>query len=80
MTVYSVTNPGATPLRVEHVITNAAGFRYSFWSQVPAGATSLYHLRDLPQVPSPFKGTVTLYSTGPFTARIVGYDYPSSTR
>ncbi|HEX5414446.1 MAG TPA: hypothetical protein VFZ25_02195 [Chloroflexota bacterium] len=76
MTVYSVANPGQEPLRVEHVITNASGFRYAFWSDVPPRGTGVYHLRDMTPVPHPFQGTLTLYANQPFTAQLVGYDYP----
>lgn len=79
MTVYSVTNSNGTTLSVEHVIMDPSGFNFSFWSQIPPGATVTYHLRDIAQVPSPFQGTMTLYASQPFVAQIVGYDYPAST-
>lgn len=76
MTVYAVTNPQAVDLTVEHVISDASGFTHRFWSQVPAGGTVEYHLRDMPEVPSPFDGSVTLSAELPFTAAIVGSDPP----
>ena len=76
MTVYAVTNPNAVTLDVEHVITDPSGFRHSFWSRVPPNSTAEYHLRDIVEVPSPFRGSLDLYADRPFTARIVGYDYP----
>jgi hypothetical protein len=79
VTVYSVTNPNATALNVQHVFSNASGLSYSFWSQVPAGATATVDLSAIPQVPSPFNGTVTLYADQPFTARVTGYDDPTPT-
>jgi hypothetical protein len=78
MTVYRVTNPNAVPLDVEHVISDNNGFRYSFWAQVPAGQAADYHLRDMPQVPSPFQGAVNLSANLPFTAQIIGTD-PAAT-
>lgn len=78
MTVYRVTNPNAVPLDVEHVISDSNGFRYSFWGQIPAGQAVDYRLRDMPQVPSPFQGAVTLSANLPFTAQIVGAD-PAAT-
>ncbi len=76
MTVYTVTNPNDFEIDVEHTITNTSGFSYTFFSRIPAHATATYHLRDIPQVPSPFRGTVTLSSADPFDAKVVGYDYP----
>jgi hypothetical protein len=76
MTVYTVTNPQAVDLTVEHVISDASGFQHRFWSQVPAGGTVDYHLRDMPEVPSPFDGSVTLAAELPFTATIAGGDPP----
>ena len=77
MTIYSVTNPNSTPVNVQHVISDGSGFNYSFWSQVPAGGTAVYHLESIPQIPSPFQGTLNLYGNQPFAAQIVGYDYPT---
>src|SRR5579875_2061057 len=79
MSIYAVTNPNTTTLNLQHVISDASGFAYTFTSQIPAGATVEYHVRDIPQVPSPFQGSVTLYGDQPFTAQIVGYDYPGPT-
>jgi len=76
MTVYAVTNPNNTDLDVQHVLTDASGFHYEFWSHVLANTTVEYHLRDIPAVPSPFTGDLKLSANQPFTARIVGYDYP----
>jgi hypothetical protein len=76
MTIYSVTNPNATDLLVEHVFTNTAGFYHSFTSTVLAGRTAEYHVRDVAAIPSPFEGSLTLNADQPFTAEVVGYDYP----
>lgn len=76
MTVYSITNPNSATLNVQQVISDSNGFSYTLWSDIPAGSTITYHLRDIPQIPSPFQGTLTLYASQPFTAQIVGYDYP----
>jgi hypothetical protein len=76
MTIYAVTNPNAVPLRVHHLITGPAGFRYAFDSTIPPRSTAEYHLRDMDRVPHPFAGTVTLTADKPFTAQIVGYDRP----
>ncbi len=78
-TIYSVTNPYTFTLTVQHVFTTTLGFRYSFWDDVPPLATSTYHVSAMPQIPSPFRGAVTLYASLPFLTQIVGYDYPSTT-
>ncbi len=78
MTVYSIANPNSVTLNVQQVVSDSNGFNYTFWSQIPAGSTVTYHLRDIPQIPSPFQGTLTLYASQPFTAQIVGYDYAIS--
>jgi hypothetical protein len=78
MTVYTVTNLSGAVLNVEHVFANDSGFSYSFWSQVPAGGSATYHVRDISQVPRSFQGTLNLYADQPFSVQIVGYDYPSS--
>lgn len=78
MTVYAITNPGASAVTVENVLTNSSNFRYVFWVNLPANSTVTCHLRDIPQVPNSFQGTLTLYASSPFTAAIVGYDYPGS--
>jgi len=75
MTVYSITNPNSVTLSVQQVVSDSNGFNYTFWSQIPAGSAVTYHIRDIPQIPSPFQGTLMLYASQPFTAQIVGYDY-----
>lgn len=76
MTVYAITNSNDTDILVHHVITDSSGFRFEFSSTVPAGTTATYHLRDMPLVPSPFRGALTLWSNHPYVAEVVGYDYP----
>jgi len=76
-TVYRVTNPNSTTLDVEHAIWDQHGFRYTFWSQVPPGQAVEYRLADMPQVPSPFAGSVTLSANLPFSAEIVASGTPS---
>lgn len=75
MTVYAVTNNNPVDLDVEHVITSPSGFKHSFWSRVPAGKTVRFHLKDIPEIPSPFEGSLTLNADKPISAEIVGYDY-----
>ncbi|HEX5414447.1 MAG TPA: hypothetical protein VFZ25_02200 [Chloroflexota bacterium] len=76
MTVYAITNPNQTPLNVQQVFADSSGFNYTFSSTIPSGGTTTYHVRDIPQIPSPFQGTLTIYASQTFTAQIVGYDYP----
>ena len=76
MTIYAVTNPNRVPIDVLQVISDGKGFSFTFSQRIPPGATNQFHLRNMPQVPSPFKGAVKLSANLPFTARIVGYDYP----
>jgi len=75
MTIYAVTNPNRVPIDVLQVISDGKGFSFTFSQRIPPGATNQFHLRNMPQIPSPFKGTVKLSANLPFTARIVGYDY-----
>ncbi len=75
-TVYEVVNPNAQPITVYHVITNTAAFLYAFTSTIPSSSTLTVRLKDIAAVPSPFDGSMTLTSTMPFTASVVGYDYP----
>lgn len=76
MTVYAVTNPNTVALTVRHILVGREGTVYVFSQQIPAMETFIYHLRDMPQVPSPFQGSLTLESNLPFRAWIVGFDYP----
>jgi len=76
MTIYTVTNPNSFVLTVNHNFTNSSGFQYSFSSQIPANRTVTYHVSNIPQIPTPFQGAVTLSASSPFTAQIVGYDIP----
>ena len=74
MSVYRVTNANSGVLSIQHDFTDGKGFTYSFRSQVPPGAYEEYHLRDMPQIPSPFEGTVFLAADLPFAAEIAYYD------
>ena len=73
-TIYRVTNANATALDVLHTISDPFGFRHSFWTLVPAGGDVTIHLRDIPEVPSPFQGEVQLAAALPFAAELIGYD------
>jgi len=77
-TIYSVTNPQAAPLMVLHLHSDGSGFEFSFFDEVPAGATVEYHVRDMPQISSPYSGTVQLSASAAFSATIAGYDYPAT--
>ena len=74
MTVYMVINPNDAPLNVQHVIAGPGSFSFSFWTTIPPHASATYHLRDIPQIPSPFQGTLRVYGNRPFSAQLVGYD------
>lgn len=74
MTVYAVTNSNVDELYTEHTIYDQSGFQYVFSRVVPAGAVLEVHLRDLPQVPSPFLGAVKIEAERAFTAEIIGSD------
>src|SRR5262245_54108043 len=78
MTVYAVTNPNTVAINVEHVFAGASGFQYVFWTRILPNSTATYHVRDLPQVRSPFQGTLSLYADMSFSAQVTGYDYPAS--
>lgn len=78
MTIYAVTNSNTTTLNLQHTVTDGSGFQYTFASQIPPQTTVQYHVRDIPQIPSPFQGSVSLRGDVPFTAQIVGYDYPAT--
>jgi hypothetical protein len=75
MTIYQLTNPNSVPLNVQNVISGPGAFTYSFWTIVPAQSSLTIHLRDVPQVPARFQGTLNVYASMPFYAAIVGYDY-----
>jgi hypothetical protein len=75
MTVYAITNPNNVAITVSHVVTDAAGFYYTFSSNIPPSSTVEFHLRDIAAVPSPFDGSMTLSSDQPFTAAVTGFDY-----
>ncbi|MBX6771944.1 MAG: hypothetical protein IRY83_09480, partial [Chloroflexi bacterium] len=79
MTIYAVTNQSTVTLNLQHIFSDSSGFYYSFTSQIPPSSTVEYHVKDMPQVPSPFQGSLTLRGDQNFTAQIVGYDYPSVT-
>ncbi len=78
MTDYTVTNSNSVTITVENVFTNTTGFSYVFWSTIPANSTANFYLSQISQIPSPFTGTLNLYSNQPFTAQVTGYDYPGS--
>ncbi len=78
MTVYAVGNPNTEVIEVRHIFTDTNLFRYEFISSVPAGSINEYHVRDMVGIPSPFRGSMTLQSSHPFTAAVVGTDYSSS--
>ena len=78
MTVYSVSNANSVDINVQNVFTDTSGFNFSFWGSVPANSTVVYHVSQMPQVPSPFNGSLNLFSNQPFTAEVVSYDYPGS--
>lgn len=76
-TVYQVDNPNAEPLVTTHDITNLELTPvFTFVDTVPANSSTQYHVRDMPQIPEPFEGEVAITSDQPFTAEVVGYDYP----
>ena len=79
MTIYAISNSTPTSLTIVHSFSDSLAFNYTFTTTIPAGQTVQYHVRDIPGIPSPFRGTVTLSANGPFTAQVVGYDYPSKT-
>jgi hypothetical protein len=74
MTVYRVTNGNAEAIDVLHTVSDPFGFRHSFWTLVPAGGDVTIHLRDVPEVPSPFQGDVQLTAAQPFVAEVLGFD------
>jgi hypothetical protein len=79
MTIYSVTNLSTVNANVQHVFQDSTGVTtYEFTDQLPPAALRLYHVRDMPQIPSPFEGKLRLISDQPITALIVDYDYPSA--
>lgn len=78
MSIYEVTNPNANTLTVQQTFNGPNGFTYSLWSQVPPNSSRTIHVSNIPQIPSPFNGTVQITADGPFTAQIIGYDYPPS--
>jgi hypothetical protein len=49
---------------------------YVMVNTVPVDSTAVYHVRDIPQVVSPFNGNVRIEAALPFTAEVVDYDYP----
>ena len=74
MTVYIVINPNDVPLNVQNVIAGPGTFNYSFWQTIPPYGSAINHLRDIPQIPTPFQGTLRVYANRPFSAKIVGFD------
>lgn len=77
MSVYVITNPNDADITVQHtVVGNAGGQPYYFWSEIPARSAVEIHTRDVVQLPDGFSGVVTLSAIDPFSAEIVGYDYP----
>lgn len=79
MTVYQVENAncGGSDLIISSNITDTLGFSEFVTHTVGVGSISQIHLRDLPSVPSPFTGAMTISADQPFIAEVVGYDYPS---
>ena len=77
MTVYQVSNPNASALLTTHTFINAISTPvYVMNSTVPAVSTAVYHVRDMPQIVSPFNGSVRIEADMPFSAEVVDYDYP----
>lgn len=79
MSVYQVSNPNASALITTHTFINAQTTPvYTMVNSVPAVSTAVYHVRDIPQVVSPFNGNVRIEADMPFSAEVVDYDYPST--
>lgn len=76
MTVYRVTNPNAERLRVVHRFYDGLGFSHSLSDSVRPARSKRYHVRDVPAVPSRWQGWAELTADRPFSAEVVGYDYP----
>ena len=77
MTIYQVSNPNASELETTHTFINALSTPvYTMNQSVPAVSTAVYHVRDIPQVVSPFNGSVRIEADMPFSAEVVDYDYP----
>lgn len=81
MTIYAVHSLDTATLDIQHVIADGSGATvYSFWDTLTPGQTKEYHLRDMPQVPYYFQGSLAVgadayTSATPFELLFVGYDY-----
>lgn len=76
MSVYQVGNLAGETITITHRFADANGFLWLMTTTIPSGEVRVYRLRDLPAIPSPWQGSLTLDSTAPFTASVTGYDYP----
>lgn len=79
MSIYEIENPNSTPLTVTANITNGLGVDYYETQIVNSCSINTFNLRDISGVPSPFAGAMTLKADSPFSATVVGYDYPGET-
>lgn len=78
-TIYRVANLDPETQAVWHTIANdTLGFSFVFSETMASGEAREYRLVDMPAIPSPFSGTLTLESTGVITAGIIGYDYAAT--
>ena len=80
MTIYQVTNPNQVSLYTQHTFYKGTSPTpvYEFFSTVPISSTLSYHVSTMPQITSPFTGSVVISASLPFTAEVTGYDYPST--
>jgi hypothetical protein len=77
--IYTITNPNIGAILVRHVFTQTGdGTTFAFTAAVAGSTTVTYHVIDMPEIPSPWNGTVTLECDQPFTAEIIGFDYPAT--
>ncbi len=73
-TVYRISHSNSTTLVVTHTFHDTTATVWTFGDTIPAYGSRDFHVRDMPAIPSPWVGWVTLDSDQPFTAILVGYD------
>ncbi len=77
MTIYEVANGNAGGLTVVHQFENLQATPvWAFTDVVPGSGSTQYHVRDMPAIPTGFAGQVVLSADNPFSAQVLGYDYP----
>jgi hypothetical protein len=78
MTIYQISHSNPVPLSLQQAFYRDGNATpvYQFSDTIPISTTKQYHVNSMAQIVSPFSGTLIISAPLPFTAEVIGYDYP----